>query len=1770
MDESTKDIDKIFNIQNKESEYNSNNINNVIKNNNSNNVIYYSKNDYILNLICGFNNVDNSNTTKSSLSNVIDENYTKIKSCDIDYDYYSENIINYLSSKYLPINNNVLNYLIYNNLVSNVDNYIDINVDDNQLLSIEYISSGCNFCKSLFNSNKAYKQQIYINEYKEYIKSISIYNIISIESKAVFEEEYLSIINDVYSLTRKFIELSVFNEKKFLTSINLKIEQLLNLIGNTYKIIYNKFCEDNSYNYKSNMFIFQCYLIKLNIVNTLYDLMSLYLKNDYMIHLYKIKEYNDLIKVIDSNIINILDNICENNPFLTVLMFNRNIINLLFYNKNDIICCDFKGIETKTIGNNILFENRINFFFKKLKMLNLYDYKVNCEYFTIKIIEVIKNLDTNFINNKHKSYDTQYDINTVYLDNIENKSYLDDLYSYNLYKSNLLKILNMVLITCNQSCLTNINNIITNFILEHITSNLFVNNLEFKINRLIELSNKNTNDINEIKSEQTKIDISLINTQILYTFKIINNIKKEFFILLTQHIPILYVINMLNFYNELELDIRLDLFTIYRKFIVENCFYIHRNLDMEIIKKLIKHYDLLTIGSFEIDYYIHNEQTVHNKKNDEDLLFNNYKKLSLEDTIKKSTQLYYKDFDFISESNGFLILYENLQMFKHIILKYNSDINNDNKYNLIQIFEEYVLKTCLFSIYKIILFGYSINVDTKYNIYKYVYLFCVNFKFLFEKLSVEEIIKNKNKLNIKFLDNESELKTVSNYKLNILESIENDLRDLDSNEIDHLNIKYLFRIFFYYVYQFKVYNILVKDYFFYEDINLNNLIIDKCTNNKQTITEKNIKFNINNSIEYIINNNMLIDKSISNNDLNETNIKIAITLKDFKSNNNSLLNSLFNKILYNIVDDYNKLKSNISNNIIYDIIKFNLIENANFKRIYIIDIFNKLKTNTEELHLINHNNFSYLETNPLNTSNLKIISIINRIFKLNPDIFQKILAEHNKAKDFLFYVLDKQLIFVFQFILMDSISLNSNEENNVFYKLIIEYIEFLRLTCENHNKIFQTLLINYDINTTKLNNTNIENDNNRINLMSFMFVLKVILLKYIDSFNSKKDLIKHFRSTKISYFQILSDKITDFIVEIKQGAASFNFEKIYNLSEFNSYVDDCLYFIDKIEKTEDFIPLISNFFKLINCFYEENSNNIDNKVNINKKFNLKKLKNIMIYCFKKLHYNYYGLYGCYNKKAVIYEPDFNTTVLNENYSEKHEKNIILNFSFYNIAQNSHLELIKQYIQDEELRNSYLLNIGIYIYINLLRSSYWKGGDKSTAILNELKQCSDINYEIIDYGSKSKEANKNMYNLILKKECYLFFSSLVKQVEISFNVDNKIDDKILKSYKGLFSYNKNYLLNININKLYSVDLLPNENNNYIYSLKNHIDIINDKVSNNVDTKEYYSDLCISSNTSTKTNVFDNVVFIVHPESLFIKEDDGSKFVKIAPYEHFNSKLTFFLEYFETYKNKLLMRKILWDKNSKVLNKLYNINYKTLEVFTALFGLLINLIMLINIRFLDTVNDEIIFKYDYVTNYLNLIHNILLLFLIINWFGFKLFETYKFSKIEKESNAIAPTKMCDLDNKAAYVKNSENIQDVNLNNILNKNISAKSSNTDIINNSNISKKKRFLLNSAKMYLSLFYNIEIFPFLWNFKFGVLGYHNPKLRFLLALQLFSFFNIVPTMSSVLYAVKIRYSQFASTAYLLIILVFLYTSIAYYNFRTELVDSNNVWYYLFINIIIN
>ena len=104
--------------------------------------------------------------------------------------------------------------------------------------------------------------------------------------------------------------------------------------------------------------------------------------------------------------------------------------------------------------------------------------------------------------------------------------------------------------------------------------------------------------------------------------------------------------------------------------------------------------------------------------------------------------------------------------------------------------------------------------------------------------------------------------------------------------------------------------------------------------------------------------------------------------------------------------------------------------------------------------------------------------LINKIYKTDPDLWHDCLVDISSVtKHVLHDVISTQLTFLIQYIYIDFHKLKNINENKEGMNTrlsarnkFLTIIEFLRLFCENHHQIYQTILIHSNINKFLLKN----------------------------------------------------------------------------------------------------------------------------------------------------------------------------------------------------------------------------------------------------------------------------------------------------------------------------------------------------------------------------------------------------------------------------------------------------------------------------------------------------------------------------------------------------------------------------------------------------------------------------------------------------------------------------------------------------------------------------
>jgi len=406
-----------------------------------------------------------------------------------------------------------------------------------------------------------------------------------------------------------------------------------------------------------------------------------------------------------------------------------------------------------------------------------------------------------------------------------------------------------------------------------------------------------------------------------------------------------------------------------------------------------------------------------------------------------------------------------------------------------------------------------------------------------------------------------------------------------------------------------------------------------------------------------------------------------------------------------------------------------------------------------------------------------------------------------------------------------------------------------------------------------------------------------------------------------------------------------------------------------------------------------------------------------------------------------------------------------------ISEKASEKLFDSFLTNEEFSDDplFLLSSGIVTYLKT--TATFKNGEKAGAIWDNLKALADF-----------KDLNdKNSSQLVLKRELYNFFNALIKSVEISTKTKNEMGDSEVALYKNFF------------------DTKPME-------------ILYEKININIRIE--------------KTGV-EKIIFMIHPDGLFLRKTDITKFIEKSPFEDFNTKLNYLVKYYESFLDIIAMRKTLWRAKSKVLDSFYYFNYHYAGIYSVIMSVFTCLFMLFSLtiqydyfensgrlRVLRTKMEVgegdggVIENYtgmnkpiqysdpsDFITHKIALFHLITIGLIIFNWLCFSIYKLQKFVHIRLELT------------KFEIIKN---------------------------------------------YLSIIIDWEIMPLTWNFFWGFLAYSFSKLYFLFSLQLFMIIFFIPTMTSVVSAIRIRYKQFASSGLLIAILILFYSAVSFYFFQDE------------------
>ena len=1098
-----------------------------------------------------------------------------------------------------------------------------------------------------------------------------------------------------------------------------------------------------------------------------------------------------------------------------------------------------------------------------------------------------------------------------------------------------------------------------------------------------------------------------------------------------------------------------------------------------------------------------------------------------------------KRYRIVEQALGLEPLFTNLTKYRRLTQKYLDKDIIPKPYLFLKYFKNIILYPTVYSLYKLLYFTPVMTLHYKYYIYKITFLFFQCLKYFFEIVlqNNDRFIQNEkyksifaNMFYTESQKTDEKIREIEDIIKNTVSSLNDLIIKIDKDpKFKPLDTPQLLEFLCDYLKCFTCLNFL--------PLQFNGKKFRKEIQEEETESQK----------ELIVAQNSLLAAKINN----FINVYEKMKNEGIEKKSNSLIN-----VFAEATGEEEPEKHQLKINIILD-----LMMRMNFKHNKKLSIYARGKDN------------SYI-----------LVNIINKIYKTDPDLWHDCLVDiSSMTKHVLYDIISNQLTFLIQHIYIDFHKLKNLSDNreglntslSAKNKFLI-IIEFLRLFCENHHKIYQTILIHSNINKFLLKNME-----ESLDLLDFILKIPTLSKNSIIYLNSKSNFASIFKHTNINnYFDELIIGLTDFLIEIIQGSFESNMhyfdlpsnesldlddkdenaesakekeeneiikkgsiflnsiknddnnkqsEKIEEGNhDFEKYIETGYYCLDDLKNENDKLCL-AQFLRFVNCFLEEPFNPKENKEKMIKMFNPKKMLTGLAECTVDLYKEYREFL---NKKKLTEE--------NKNKNNKDNKE--------EIPEKFSEDLITLYLTSSDLGENLNFIISSNIFRFLLISSQFKIAEKARRYLKNLKmECEE---------DKPIKAKKNKNEIIGRREAYRFFSKIVKDVEIFYKPKDNLTEQERKKFREFF------------------------------------------------TLEQYKEI-----EENFQNLFDQkgdvqkVVFFIDPASLFTKENDLNNFIGTSPGDK-NERLDYLLGYMTTFKDSLLIRRKLWKKQNKLLNNLYNINYRNAIFASTFLSIFINLMVLkssfyinknetnnTNIATPRTLLEE---KYSLLdeNNYINyydiyekMKNRTNIIYSMQSFLeepggeteektdGQTPEDTTETTKEEEEStnggendNEIEEEKEIPV-----WIRQELNTQIIVFLTIINiififflmsnwfyfeilkyekedgeeeeGNNGENGDNDDDVNIAEEKNKEEFsILNTFQK----FYNSDIQNLMWNLLLSVVAILSVDFHFLYSVQLFTLFFLIKSMYTLIYSVQIRYAQFCTIGFMFLLTSLFFSMIKY------------------------
>ena len=1237
---------------------------------------------------------------------------------------------------------------------------------------------------------------------------------------------------------------------------------------------------------------------------------------------------------------------------------------------------------------------------------------------------------------------------------------------------------------------------------------------------------------------------------VINIYKLLYNIDDYSFYLITDEIPKFEIKSLLQEKIEsMSFIDRKTLSSVYMRYYFISPFNILSNLNRLNMNSMTKLPDcningaIISTSKEELNKENENINTSYMRKKTREAKFelfvSNEQNKKAAKEVKNASQdrafKFLKRYRIVEQALGLEPLFTNLTKYRRLTKKYLDKDIIPKPYLFLKYFKNIILYPAVYSLYKLLYFTPVMTLHYKYYIYKIIFLF---FQCLLYFL--ETVIQN----NDRFLLNEKYKNIFSNMFYTQNKKTEQKIKEIEG-----------------------IINDIIPP--------LNDLIIkiDKDPKFKPLDTPQLLEF----LCEYLkyftclgflplqfngkkFRSEYQEEESIK--ELSSAHSLLAVKMNNFisvyeKLKNNGIenkSNSLINVFAEETAEDEPE-KHQLKRNIILD-----LMFRMNFKHNKKLSIYARGKDN------------SYI-----------LVNIINKIYKADPDLWHDCLVDISSiTKHVLHDVISSQLTFVIQHIYIDFHKLKNMSDNreglntNLSAKnkfLII--IEFLRLFCENHHKIYQTILIHSNINKFLLKNLE-----ESLDLLDFILKIPTLSKNSIVYLNSKANFASIFKPIKINnYFDELIIGLTDFLIEVIQGCFESNMkyfelpssEPMNNIEpkeviegkekeendilkkgsvhlnslktenegykqreegnkDFEKYIETGYYCLDDLKNENDKLCL-AQFLRFLICFLEEPFNPKENKEKIIRMFNPKKMLTGLAECTVDLYKEFKDVL---DKKKI-----------NENNVENNNKENV-----DEIPEKFSEDLISLYLTSSELNENLNYIISSNIFHFLLIASQYKIAEKARRYLKNLEiECEE---------DKPIKVKKNKNEIIGRREAYRFFSKIVKNVEIFYKPKETLTEQERKKFREFFTLEQYKMIEDNFQKLFD----------------------------------------------QKGDV-QKVVFFINPASLFTEPKDLDHFLETSPGDK-NERLDYLLEYMSTFIDSLSIRKKLWKKQNNILNNLYKINYSKAIFASTFLSVFINLIVLkssfyINKNEVDnssftprtlleekySLDSDINIEEGTYINYYDIYSRMKNRSNVI--YSMQSFLEEQTGKVEEDpDNQITENgdeqskegENTEDDNNAieeekeipVWIRQELNTEFIIFLTIINiifiiflmsnwfyfeflkyekeeeeeseKKDDNNDDDNDDINLGEVKNKEESfsLLEIFKKYLAS----DVQNLMWNLLLSVLAILSVDFHFLYSIQLFTFFFLVKSMYTFIYSVQIRFNQFYSIGFVFLLVSLLFSMIKY------------------------